>query len=254
MELLKNVRSLLIDVQRVLEEALPGYETHALKPQLDKAILDLTVEVLPKPDGSTRTTAQQVAQAWQSAARGIKLTHPALYEELSEKVMRMLDVRDLPDPANELLQLEAQLKKAEGRLKPIQDRLQERDRELAALRSQIGALYQALAEAAPNVFGAKDPQTLALQRIAELQSGKAVPAAPGKKGGKPAAPVDDRIPSRAVLEAVAAGQRQFTQDQREWSVGECLGLTGFQYTPVEMINHGDAWMAKTILESPNAPA
>ncbi len=252
MELLKNLRSLLIELRGTFEEALPEFSAHALKLPLDKAILDLTVAALPKQDTATKpTTAQQVAQAWQNAARTIKATHPALYDDLSAKVIRMLDDRTVLDPANELLHMETQWKKAEVRLQPIQDRLTQRDRELAALRVQMGVLCQALADAAPQVSGSKDPHALALQRIAELQSGKAIP---GKKGGKQSATMDDRVPTRAVLEAIVAGQRQFTQDQRDWSVGECLGLTGFQYTPVEMLENGDAWMAKTILDSPAPPA
>ena len=62
------------------------------------------------------------------------------------------------------------------------------------------------------------------------------------------------MPSRAILEAVAAGRREFSKEQREWMIGETLALTSWQYTPVEMIEKGDAWMAQLVLDSPNPPA
>jgi hypothetical protein len=66
-------------------------------------------------------------------------------------------------------------------------------------------------------------------------------------------PAESRIPTRAVLEAVVAGQCPFTDDQREWTVAECVALTGWSLTPLELIEKGDAWMAQKVLASPNAP-
>ena len=45
---------------------------------------------------------------------------------------------------------------------------------------------------------------------------------------------------------VAAGARQFTKAQREWCVGEAMVLSGFQYTPMELIEQGDARIAGII--------
>jgi hypothetical protein len=250
MESLKSLRSLLTEALEVLRQAVPEFEDHPLGEKLEKTLRDLTGELLPKADGPVKATAQQVALAWQAACRDLKFSHPALHEELHTRVMRTLDERELIDPASELLQLESQVKKAEARFKLAQERMIERDRAFLVLSRQVDALCKALAEAAPQVVGVSDPHTLALQRIAELAAGKAAP--PARKGAQRSA-MDDQVPSRVVLEAVAAGQRQFTKDQRDWSVTECLGLTGWQHTPIELMEFGDAWMAEKILASPHAP-
>ena len=54
------------------------------------------------------------------------------------------------------------------------------------------------------------------------------------------------IPSEELMSLIAAGGRQFTQAQREWCVGEAMVLSGFQYTPIELIEQGDASIAKII--------
>lgn len=251
MESLKSLRSLLTEAQELLRQAVPEFEDHPLGARLEKALRDLTGELLPKADGPVKATAQQVALAWQAACRDLKFSQPALHEELHARVMRLLDERELVDPASELLQLEAQVKRAEAKFNLAQERMIERDRSFVVQRRQVDALYKALAEAAPQVVGVSDPHTLAMQRIAELTAAKASP--PGRKGTQRMA-MDDHVPSRAVLEAVVAGQRQFTKDQRDWSVTECLGLTGWQHTPLELMEFGDAWMAEKILASPNAPS
>lgn len=251
MESLKSLRSLLAEAQELLRQALPEFEEHPLGARLEKALRELTGELLPKPDGPVKATAQQVALAWQAACRELKFSHPALHEELHSRVMRLLDEREMVDPASELLQLEVKVKKAEAKFNLAQERMIERDRSFVVQRRQVEALYKALAEAAPQVADVSDPHILALQRIAELAAAKAGPA--GRKGTPAKAPMDDQVPSRAVLEAVLAGQRQFTKDQRDWSVTECLGLTDWQYTPIELMEFGDAFMAEKILASPNAP-
>ena len=95
----------------------------------------------------------------------------------------------------------------------------------------------------------------------ERQLGAHAPPAAQAGGGAgngqaaaPKPPTEGPIPSRAVLEAVVAGSREFSKEQREWTVGECMALTGWEFTPVELIQHGDAWMAQKILASPNPPA
>lgn len=249
MESLNSLRSLLTEAQEALRQALPEFDEHPLSVWLDKALRELTGQLLPKADGPVKSSAQQVALAWQSACRELKFSHPVLHKDLNARVMRLLDERELVDPASELVQLEAQLKKAEARLKQVQERMLERDRSFVIQSRQMDALHKALAEAAPQVTGVSDPHVLALQRVAELVVAKAGPARKGTRK----TPMDDLTPSRAVLEEVAAGKCQFTKDQRDWSVTECLGLTDWQHTPIELMEFGDAWMAEKILASPHAP-
>ena len=79
-------------------------------------------------------------------------------------------------------------------------------------------------------------------KIAEMS---ASPERAGKRAPEP----QDTVPSHQLLEAVAAGAAAFSKEQREWCVGEAMVLTGFSFTPVELIEKGDAAMAKTILEA-----
>ena len=59
----------------------------------------------------------------------------------------------------------------------------------------------------------------------------------------------DTVPSPERIAAVAAGAGGFTKEQREWSIGEAMVVTGFQFTPVELIAQGDAAVAKLILDA-----
>ena len=52
-----------------------------------------------------------------------------------------------------------------------------------------------------------------------------------------------------ALAAAAAGAATFTREQREWCVGEAMVLTGFQFTPVELLEKGDSHIAKLILQA-----
>ena len=51
--------------------------------------------------------AQQVAYAWQVAARELRFTHPELHAHLTERVRKLLDVEVLDDPAIEIQKLQA---------------------------------------------------------------------------------------------------------------------------------------------------
>ena len=91
MESLKSLRSLLTEALEALRQAVPEFEDHPLGEKLEKALRDLTGELLPKADGPVKATAQQVALAWQAACRDLKFSHPVLHEELHTRVMRTLD-------------------------------------------------------------------------------------------------------------------------------------------------------------------
>jgi hypothetical protein len=251
-----ELRALLLDARIALRSALPGFDEDPLRARLEQTLLNLTEQLVP-PTGSganTKTTAQQVALAWQTVCRGLKLSQPALYDELAAKVMSLLDERELVEPVAELLQMEAQVKQMETRQKALQNRLTEKDRKAAEIQERLDQLYQALATAAPEITAAPDAQALALMRVAALVATPRANTAPSGAKVEAAPPPDAPVPDRRVLEAVQSGVRPLSPAQREWCVAECLALTGWQFTPVELIERGDAWMAEQILAAPNAPA
>ena len=60
---------------------------------------------------------------------------------------------------------------------------------------------------------------------------------------------DNPVPSAELMNLVAAGGRQFSKSQREWCVGEAMVLSGFAFTPMELINQGDSAIAKIIIDA-----
>lgn len=253
MSFLNDLRILLIDARIALRD-VPGIGDQPIWARLEQAIRRISEEVMPPPAPSTKTTAQQVALAWQTVCRGLKLSHPPLYDELAKKVMNLLDERELVEPVNELLQLEAQVKQLEAGKKSFEARMAELSRKATEAQQRLEQLYQALAAAAPPVPPAADPQATALLQLEAVRaSGPRRAAKPGAaSAAAPPAP-ESPIPTRGVLEAVASGARPFSREQREWSVAECLALTGWQFTPIELIERGDPWLAQQLLAAPNAP-
>lgn len=256
MSFLTELRILLIDARIALRD-VPGFDDDPLRPRLEQAIRDISEYVMPPPAASTKTTAQQVALAWQTASRVLKLSHPPLYDELAAKVMALLDERELVEPVTELLQLDAQVKKLDAQVKKLeagqksfQSRLSELTKESGDVQQRLDQLYQVLEAAVPQPLAADDPQALALKRVEALAAGGGKKALAGKA---PAVPVEGPVPTRAILDAVAAGARPFSREQREWCVAECLALTGWQFTPIELIERGDPWLAQQLLAAPNVP-
>lgn len=259
-----DLRNLLIDC-RIALRGLPGKaDDDPLFVRLDRAIREVTEAVMPPPSPSTKTTAQQVALAWQTASRGLKLSHPELYGQLSERVMNLLNTRELVEPVTELLQLEEQVRKLESSQTPLLVKLSDMVKKASEAQNALDQLHKALAAAAPAVAGASEPQALALLRLDTLIAERDAPSAHapmasiGSMGAnaparKPAPPPEGPIPSRAILDAVVAGERSFSKEQREWMIGECMALTAWEFTPVELLEKGESWMAQKVLESPNPP-
>ncbi len=153
-----------------------------------------------------------------------------------------------PDPAA----LQAQLRQA---LQDVEAAEHARDAaNLARMKvaGQLNTLQKALAAAAPDGSDARDPQVAALTRVEWLTlHGKPDPAA---AAAAKAAEMEAPMPSRAVLEAVIAGKRKFTKEQLEFAVGETMVLTGWQMTPIELIEKGEKWLAQQVLAQANADA
>ncbi|KFN50698.1 hypothetical protein [Arenimonas composti] len=112
---------------------------------------------------------------------------------------------------------------------------------------QLGTLHKALAAAAPAVAASKDAQADALKRIQWLSShgGNDPDAAMAAVDAE----LDAPMPSRMVLELVAAGERRFTKPQLEFSVAEAMVLTGWAQTPVELMAQGEPWLASLLLKN-----
>lgn len=135
----------------------------------------------------------------------------------------------------------------------------ERARDTASLArmrvvGQLSTLHRTLSAASPEFQGDADdePQHVALRRVEWLakRGGIDPTAAAAAKEAEMEAP----MPGQAVLEAVIAGQRHFTKPQLEFSVSEAIVLTGWEMTPVEIMEKGEPWLAELILKNHAAAA
>lgn len=250
---MKDLRALLIDCRIELRKLVRDFQKSELCERLDLAIQQASNANLPPPPGETAVeatsappsektqTVSQVALAWQTAARDLKFSDPAIHARMGEKVMRLLGAKTLSDPANEIIQLEGMVKAAEARIATL-------EKTLKAQEVERDALLGALAQAAPALKDGGDRLAVGLARVAWLktEAGKAGSGtAPAKRAPEP----QDTVPTPDLLQAAAAGAATLSKEQREWCVGEAMVVTGFQFTPVELIEKGDAAMAKLILEA-----
>ena len=250
---MKDLRNLLIDCRIELRKAQRDFHKTELCDRLDAGIQALagvraaetaageTPEPVEEaaPVGSERAqTANQVALAWQAAARDLKFSDLPLYETLSKKVMAKLGTKTLVDQTTELHDMEKAM--AELKEQRITD-----ERKRLSVMAQRDTLLGALATAVPQLQDGGDPIAVALARLDLLknQSVKAVAA------GAPMVEPESHVPTTHILQAVASGGRALTRDQREWCVGEAMVSSGFQYTPVELIEKGDGYLAQLILDS-----
>ncbi|MFT3807828.1 hypothetical protein [Arenimonas sp.] len=261
---MKELRDLLIDCRIELRKLVRDFQKTELCERLDLAIQTVTQMQAPAKAEAAKTrddsdndnpspseksaTTNQVGLAWQTAARDLKFSDPPLYERLSEKVMRLLEQKTMVDPVTELKQLGDEL--AGVRAKSFADA-----KLRTALENERDTLLGALAIAVPQLTDSGDRVGVALARIDWLiQHGAAKPGAAGAAGGS-AAPVgpppEGPMPTPEILKAVADGLRPFSKEQREWSVGEAMVLSGFQYTPVELIEKGDSHIARIIVDARN---
>jgi len=247
---MKELRALLIDCRIELRRLVRDFHKTPLCERLDAATQALanqaTTAGLPAaadPDpgfeapAARAETTNQVGLAWQLAARDLKFTQPALYEQMSRKVMARLGGRALADPVDEL-------HAAQGAAEGLREQLAELEKQRAALEAERDTVLGALATAVPQLADGGDRLGVALARIDCLlrqatQVASTITVAT-------VAEEESRIPGPEVLAAIAAGARQFTQAQREWCVGEAMVLSGFEFTPIELIEKGDAHIARII--------
>jgi hypothetical protein len=251
---MKELRTLLIDCRIELRKLVREFHKTELCERLDVAVQSLagaagegeTLKQPPKPEvvANVKETSNQVALAWQTAARDLKFSHPTLYDQMSKKVMSKLGVKTLVDQVDELRELEDQV----GEMKKQQAVA---DKARQALEIERDALLGALATAVPELSDGGDRIGVALSRIDYLRK-QAESGGGGKSGNRAAAAAveeENRIPSVEVIALVAAGSRRFTNAQREWSVGEAMVLSGFSLTPMELIEQGDAKIAEILAKA-----
>ena len=148
--------------------------------------------------------------------------------------------------------LEAQAAQIARLRQDVEDAEHTRDAaNLARMRvfGQLNTLHKTLAAATPDFEGetGAEPQHVALRRIEWMASrgGTDPNAALAAKEEEMQAP----MPGQAVLEAVIAGERRFTKAQLEFSVSEAIVLTGWEMTPIEIMEKGEAWLAELILRN-----
>ena len=166
---MKDLRSLLIDCRIELRKSARDFQKTELCERLDLAIQAqvnaATAAAAPAPEMSQppekAQTVSQVALAWQTAARDLKFSDPAIHARLGEKVMRLLGAKALVDPATEILQLEAELAELRKKLGAAEKREH-------ALEVERDALLGALATAVPNLKDGGDRLAVALARVAWL--------------------------------------------------------------------------------------
>ena len=247
---MKELRMLLIDCRIELRKLVRDFHKTGLNERLDVALQSLAATADADTDGKgppsaararqIRETSNQVALAWQMAARDLKFSNPPLYDAMSKKVMARLETKTLVDQVDELRQ-------AEDNVAELHRQQAAAEQARLALEAERDTLLGALATAVPQLGDGGDRLGVALARIDWLKA-QAVKAAPSRAVAT-TNEEESRIPNDEVMAVVAAGARKFTKAQREWCVGEAMVLSGFQYTPMELIEQGDARIASIITEA-----
>jgi hypothetical protein len=242
---MKKLRSLLIDCRIALRKQFRDFQKSELCDKLDEAINQLSVYEVEKSGsesaiGLNKTpTTNQVGLAWQRAARDLKFSQPDLYKKLSDDVLRLLDTKTLLDPGAEFEQLGAEV------LDLKQAQLQAQ-KNYHILMNERDALLGALAQAVPQLDDSADRFATALARIQWLDNSAKMAQQQFEAKAAKAKQNEGPMPSDDTLIDIISGQRSFSKDQLEWAIGEAMVLCGFQYTPNELLDKGQAHIAQVI--------
>jgi hypothetical protein len=246
---MNQLRMLLIDCRIELRKLVRGFPETELCARLDAAVQTLAkapveVDLSSPPSAASvrqiKETSNQVALAWQMAARDLKFSNPPLYESLAKKVMARLEAKTLVDQVDELRQ-------HEDTIASLREQQAATEKRRLAIEAERDTLLGALATAVPELSDGGDHVGVALARIDWLKAQvlKARPSMAVSALNEE----ESRVPNAETMSAVAAGARRFTDAQREWCVGEAMVLSGFKFTPMELIEQGDARIAKLIVEA-----
>lgn len=235
----KQLRNLLLDCRSALRRVDRKFEDSPLGERLDETIIKMGAAAQPSPTDVSPVpqtfAAQQVAYAWQVAARELRHTHPELHAELGKRVRERLDADQLHDPGTEILALQA--------------RLHEGTTARQTTETELQALRRTLADAVPlegpDAVGSESE--LAQRRLQLLLE----VANRGGRLPKPRAEDPSEIaPTREELQAVSEGRRELNSNEREWCIGEVMIVTSFQHTPEQLLARGDADLARLVLAGP----
>ncbi|MEO7478767.1 MAG: hypothetical protein ABIT64_06015 [Lysobacteraceae bacterium] len=228
-----DLRHLLLDCRSALRRSNLRSQDD-LRDRLEATLITLNKPAESKTKGNddfaepeTRS-AQQVAYAWQIAARSLRMTHPDLHNNMVERVHAMLNVNMVHDPGTELLVLQTKAESA---------------------TAELDALRDALGEAVPLVGrDAIGTEAECAQRRLQL-----LIKAASEGGGLPAQVSDNPIDmahSREELKAVAMGKRELSRWERAWCVAEALVMTG--KSPDQLQKLADAALVKLVLAGSTA--
>ncbi|MDQ2702116.1 MAG: hypothetical protein M3Y70_04725 [Pseudomonadota bacterium] len=216
-----SIRNLLLDCRAALRRSDRSFESTPLADVLDDEIIRIGRESEPAPPSEepvARPHALPIAYAWQAAARELRGTHPDVHELLSRRVHERLREKVLNHADDEIDALRTQLHQRQATCAKL-------EQELAAVRVELDIAHRSPA-IAPAVASA----------------------------GAPAPAQDPRIPGQEQLRAVANGTAVLSAEHRDWCLAEALVLTGFERTPVQLMEDGEAALAALILAGKPVPA
>ena len=230
---MKDIRNLLLDCRSAIRRSNLRSQDD-LRDRLEAALLDFSKQQTEETDKGEELaqpqtrTAQQVAYAWQIAARTLRVSHPDVHNAMVERVHAMLNANMVHDPGTELLHLQTKLDSAAA--------------ELAVLREQLTNAVPLLGR---DAIGSDTECT-------QRRLNKLIEAA-NSGGGLPAHVDDNPIDgshSREELQAVVVGKRQLSRWERAWCVAEALVMTG--RTPEQLQTLNDVALVKLVLAGPTA--
>ena len=217
-----RIRNLLLDCRAALRRSDKDFESTPLADLLDDEIIRIGRESEPAPPSEepvAKPHALPIAYAWQAAARELRSSHPDIHELLARRVNERLREKVVDNAGAEIDALRAQLQQREAACAQL-------DNELAAVRVELDIARRTPAIAPAGIGG----------------DGVATPAA------------DPRIPGQELLRAVANGTAVLSNEHRDWCLAEALVLTGFERTPVQLMEDGEAALAALILAGKPVPA
>jgi hypothetical protein len=211
---MKELRTLLIDCRIELRKLVRDFHKTELCERLDVAVqslanaggVEMDLKQPPKPEAvqNVKETSNQVALAWQTAARDLKFTHPTLYDQMSKKVMSKLGVKTLVDQVDELRQLEDSV----GELKKQQQVAGEGQQAWRSSATRCSGAWPRRCPSWPTAATASAWRWRASKRSSARRTAAAVAAVAGRRAaaGAVAAEEENRIPSAEVLATVAAAR------------------------------------------------
>ena len=217
-----KIRNLLLDCRAALRRSDKNFESTPLADLLDDEIIRIGRESEPAPRSEepvAKPHALPIAYAWQAAARELRGSHPEVHELLTRRVNERLRQKVVDNAGDEIDALRGQLQQREAECANL-------GQELATMRTELDIARHASA---------------------------AMPVGPG--AGGPVAPArDPRIPGQELLRAVANGTAVLSNEHRDWCLAEAMVLTGFERTPVQLMEDGEASLAALILSGKPVPA